>query len=836
MKKKLSLIMATLLLAGCMGCNGADNGGNSEQNPESTGKVELGTVQDSVLWGAPSTAKVLQDVHGVYGDVETAAVINVDSAKGEKESQHIIITAKSKKLVYTIELSDLKTADGDEFKKENIQVFHEKYLSLTTDFDKTGNPLGRYPDAIVPYENIVEVGENYVNPNENQGLLFRFDVPVDQKAGVYTGNAKITIGGESKNIPITLNVRNLVVSQINHAKTHYLTDWYYERGELDTTQEMLNKYLDFLYEYRICGSELMEDIAHTTEEVKEYVDLAYEKMQNPLCSTVSIPSKQASDVGFDADVLKKYLRAFVKKSFETNYNMMEKLIFYKNYVDEPQYWGPGGVNATKTMNERYRKAIEQVASEFESDSSITSPIKDEVIESLRKLPNVITAWYDEAYVPYVDTWCPTVNHYDTEFSRSLYADQEQKWWYWCIDPRVPYPTLHIEDTLLSARLEAWMRADYGVEGCLNWAANVYAEWTGNTYIDIEDYYSGSASRFPNVNGDGWIMYPGKAYGVDGPIGSLRLEAMRDGNEEYELYYEINETYKKVSDEISAIDPTQAFSSENIMNSITSLIYNGTRVTANSDNFYSARSALYDLATLCQNSGVCIVNFNDDSFGKYVFTLIAPKGTVIKQDGIVATPKTSIGNYDKYELTVNLTEAANYLNITAEKDGVSCEYSQGLGGKASVNKADAVNVKDFGKDGVTPTCQIVDASTVDATLTGKMVKVDLPAVNKGKEQSFTIKGSLLNGIGASGAKLIFHVYYEGEDKPQFVLSSKYNNVIIYYDIASVRLEKGMNVIEVNLTDKDWSIYGGVEFLTVYVGGRDGEPARTVYIVDSIVYEK
>ncbi|MBO7344739.1 MAG: DUF4091 domain-containing protein, partial [Clostridia bacterium] len=793
-------------------------------------------VNDAILWGAPSTEKILQDVHGVYDDVKTDAVINVDSAKGEKESQHIIITAKDKKLEYTLELSDLQSTSGAKFKKENIEVFHEKYLSLTTDFDKTGNPLGGYPDAIVPYENIVMVGENYVEPNKNQGLLFRFDVPVEQEAGVYTGSAKITIGRESKNIPITLNVRNLVVSQVNHAKTHYLTAWYYERGELDTTQEMLEKYNDFLYEYRLCGSELIDDTAHTTEEVKEYVDMAYEKMQNPMCSVVSIPGKPAADVGFDGEVLKKYLRAFVKKSFETNYNMMDKLVFYENYVDEPQYWGPGGVGATQTMSDRYRNCIKQVAQEFERDKSITSPIKDEVIASLKKVPNVITAWYENNYAPHIDTWCPTINHYYTEFSRSLYADQEDKWWYWCIDPRVPYPTLHIEDTLLSARLEAWMRANYGVEGCLNWAADVFAEWTGETYVDIEDYYTGSASRFPKVNGDGWIMYPGKAYGVDGPIASLRMEAMRDGNEEYELYYEINETYKRTSDEISEIDPTQAFNSDKIMQAITSSLYVGTRVTANSNYFKSARSALYDLATLCQNAGVCIADFKDNSFGQYVFTLVAPKGTVIKQNGTITTPKTSIGNYDKYELIVNLTEKENFLKLTAEKDGVTCEYSQSLGGKASANKADNVNVKDFGKDGVTPTCQIVDANTVDATLTGKMVKVDLPETRKGKEQSFTIKGSLLNGIGANGAKLVFHVYYNGEDNTQFVISAKYKNMMIYYDIATTNLHKGMNAIEINLTDKDWSIFGGVEYLTIYVGGRDGESARTVYFVDSIIYEK
>lgn len=829
MKRKIALFLAMLTVFGFAAC---DNSKDSDSSPE----IAYGNLDEATIWGTPSTVKVLQDVLEGYDDVKTEASLNLYSAKGESESQQIIITAQEKRLVYTLELSDLSSSSGAKFSKDNIEIFHEKYLSLTTDFDKTGNPLGNYPDALVPYENIVNVGENVVEPNQNQGLYFRFNVPVDQEAGVYTGSVKLTIGGKSQEIPVSLNVRNLVVSQVNHAKSHYLTAWFYERGELDTTQEMLEKYNDFLYEYRICGSELIDDTSHSAEEIKAYVDLAYEKMQNPKCSTVSIPGKQASDVGFDATVLKAYLRAFVEKSLETNYNMMDKLMFYENYVDEPQYWGPGGVNATATMSNRYRNCISQVVAEFEKDTTITSPIKDEVIESLKKVPNVITAWYDEAYVPHVDTWCPTYNYYDTEYSRNLYADQEEKWWYGCIDPHPPYPSYHIEDTLLSSRLEPWMKADYGVVGTLNWAADVYAEWTGTQYIDIEDYYTGNASRFPRVNGDGWLMYPGKAYGVDGPIPSIRLDAIRDGLEEYELFYEINENYKKVSAEIAAIDKNEAFTSDKIMASITSSIYVGTRVIANNNSFNAARNALYALAELSQNTGVCITNFEDNSYGQYVFTLVAPKGTTIKQNGTVATPKESIGDYDKYVLTSDLTSASNYFNIIVETEEGVCEYKQFLGGKATVNKAENANIKDFGKETVTPTCAIVDANTVDASLTGKMMKVDVPAVGKGREQAFAVKGSLLNGIGESASKLIFHVYYTGEDNAQFVISAKYKNIMVYYDLATLNLQKGMNTIEINLTDKEWATLGGIEYLSMYLGGREGEPARTVYIVDSVIYDK
>lgn len=831
MKSKIALFLALISAIGFVGCNNKEEGKSASE--------QMGNLDNAVVWGVSSTEKVLQNVHGIYESVQTSPEINIYSAKGEYEAQQIIITAdNSKKLAYTLELSDLKNSSDSIFSKENIEVFHEKYLVVTSDFDKTGNPVGNYPDALVPYENIVAVGENVVEPNQNQGLYFKFNVPVEQAAGVYTGSAKLTIGDKSMQIPITLTVRNLVVSQENHARSLFLTSWFKDRGELDTTQEMQNKYNEFLYKYRLSGSELIIDTAHTSDEIEYYVDIAYEHMQNPLCNTVGIPGKPAWDVGFEAACLKAYFRAFAKKSFETNYNMMEKLVFYDNYIDEVQFWGPtAGLNAAKTTCTRYMECIQEVCEMLEQDDSITSPIKDEVIESLRKVPMIMTAHYEEAYAPYIDTWCPQWQYYDTEFSRSQYDDQEEKWWYGCCDPRVPYATYHMEDTLLSARLEPWMMVDYDVKGSLYWGTDIYAKYTNaDGYSDIDDYYTGVANRISSCNGDGFLLYPGKAYGVDGPIGSMRLESIRDGREEYEILYELKKDYESISEEISKIDDTLAFSIDKVLSSITASIYEGTRITGNNDTFAAARASLYDLAELGQNAGVCITDFKDNTFGEYEFTLIAPNDVQIKQNNSIVSAVSSIGEYKKYVLTVNLTGEANYFGITAEVDGITYGYSQHLSGQAITNKADNVSLNEFGKAGVTPSCSIVDANTLDTSLSGKMVKVVAPAVGKGKEQSFTIQGSLLNGVGSDGQKAYFHVYYTGTDNVKFIISAKYKNMMVYYDIANVILKPGLNTIEIPLSDKDWATYGGIDFVTAYLGELNGEPERTIYILDSVAYKQ
>lgn len=37
------------------------------------------------------------------------------------------------------------------------------------------------------------------------------------------------------------------------------------------------------------------------------------------------------------------------------------------------------------------------------------------------------------------------------------------------------------------------------------------------------------------NGDGALFYPGNDAGIDGPVASLRLKALRDGMEDYEYF-------------------------------------------------------------------------------------------------------------------------------------------------------------------------------------------------------------------------------------------------------------------------------------------------------------
>ena len=69
---------------------------------------------------------------------------------------------------------------------------------------------------------------------------------------------------------------------------------------------------------------------------------------------------------------------------------------------------------------------------------------------------------------------------------------------------------------------------------------------------------------------------------------------------------------------------------------------------------------------------------------------------------------------------------------------------------------------------------------------------------------------------------------------FVISGKHKKTSLYMDLVSTKLVKGMNVIEIALASKSWDKLGELDYVIVYLGNKRGDPARTLYIYDSVVY--
>jgi hypothetical protein len=72
-----------------------------------------------------------------------------------------------------------------------------------------------------------------------------------------------------------------------------------------------------------------------------------------------------------------------------------------------------------------------------------------------------------------------------------------------------------------------------MSGLLYWGGMSYWEQVDDPWTDPKTYCPGEGGRKVVFNGEGSLVYPGRAAGYDGIAPSLRLKALRDGIEDYE---------------------------------------------------------------------------------------------------------------------------------------------------------------------------------------------------------------------------------------------------------------------------------------------------------------
>ncbi len=296
-------------------------------------------LKDVVLWGMPGTEKVYKDIgydSDYYSSYKTDARIDLVMAKGEYEGGQIIISANSD-VTFDASSSEL-TSGENSIAADNVEIFVQKYINVSANYDSNSNlPVAKYPDALVPMANLKAVGENVVKSGENQGLYVRVKTSVDQAPGEYTGSLTLHVGEENTQIPVRVQVADVTVSQEVHNKNVFTNAWYFYEGELDSTQEMLDKYNEALLDYRIgMGTMLMygahhhEDIS-TPEQREAWVAKAYGYMQDPACSTIRLPYTT------DTAQMTAVMQAIADYSAEKEYDMFAKLVVYPGgLIDEPR--------------------------------------------------------------------------------------------------------------------------------------------------------------------------------------------------------------------------------------------------------------------------------------------------------------------------------------------------------------------------------------------------------------------------------------------------------------------------------------------------------------------
>lgn len=160
-------------------------------------------------------------------------------------------------------------------------------------------------------------------------------------------------------------------------------------------------------------------------------------------------------------------------------------------------------------------------------------------ENLPGIPTIDAVGLDQDirfFADVCDIWVPVLGSFDhrLDLIRGHVAQGGQAWYYTCIVPQGRYLNRFIDLPLLKVRLLHWFNFRHNFTGFLHWGGNF---WGPRPFENVQTVINQNRTLLPA--GDNAIVYPDP--GRHSVLSSIRLEAMREGIEDYELLRELERT-------------------------------------------------------------------------------------------------------------------------------------------------------------------------------------------------------------------------------------------------------------------------------------------------------
>lgn len=535
MKRVITLVLVSVMLLSMLAACGT----KKETPPAAS--VPANEADGIRLWYGFNTENFMQDSY--YPEMESRdSTLRMFGIRGDVESVQLMITPDHDVKEFEFEVRELTTTNGDKISKSNIEVFSQWYVNVDESYN-TAAGYGYYPDALVPMETLKREKYNAISANMNQGLWINVTIPEDAAAGFYTGTGTLKMDGKAYEVPVELTVFNAVMPEEVHPRSCFLI-WYdyMEKAEGSASGSIAQAYYDILVEHRVMPM-YPEPAIYSNYET--FVDWVVNNVaENPKISTYSLP------YGIDLTEDEKRIvsrekcmelltmlaqkNVALRQAGNETVDLFKKGIYYLgSIIDEP---------TGEALN---RVAIcDQILSECKfavADQYLTE--YPDLYNSLVGLAHVVTTAYNEDLLGTdteggVQAWCPQFQHWHTEEQRQNYYNRqnttdrlmgEEAWWYGCNNPTAPFPTYHLDDDLIVSRVLSWMQFDYGSEGNLYWCVN----------CSKDDMWE-NAYAIGGAVGEGNLTYPAAKFRLKEPLSTLRLESIREGLEDYEYLWMIEQ--------------------------------------------------------------------------------------------------------------------------------------------------------------------------------------------------------------------------------------------------------------------------------------------------------
>ncbi len=830
-KNKLTIISSLLLSLIITSCNT----NNSSNDTSISSLVDIYVVS--------SSEKIRKE--DIEYSLNGKKSLNFDAVIGETESLQLMLTAKKQINSFDLVSADLIDENKNILKASDFEIYVEKYLDISLLSNSSAlYPSGSYPDALVPMDLSKKANENNILARNNQGIWITLKVNNKAKTGNYSGKFKLMVNDLKEDIDVNVKIRNVSMPQKATAGTIFLNRKANVLiGEHDGTDQIMQRYFEQMLDYRITLGEVP---IYNGNEI-DYANYIEKNFDNPNLTTYMLPfkvvTKYSNEIGnyptIDIDFFKKHVKELAIRSTSTKDLVKNAMLYIYSVTDEPEM--NGGEYIVREIEKDFIKAKKEIVNELLRTDPDFFNKRGDLKTSILKLRNIITGSCDsEVMQGYVDTYCPMINLFQTEEERNKINDICNKydaeiWWYTCISPRNPYATYHIDDNLLGARLLSWMQADYGIVGNLYYDVSsygLYSDYDGNTNIPCNQY--DQPYRWDNaqaVNGDGFLVYPGSKYNYYGFIPSIRLMAIRDGLEEFELL----KKFENDCEEIATYYDTN-IDAKAILNEMYDKLFTGTIPTVDTELFNQTRTELLNNLEEINNETKFFIKSININGNKAKIEMLLSDEYLLEVNQSLLNPISKSGKGSLYCLNMDLSKNNNYLyaNILNKKD------KQLVSSISKYICGQVVIVDDFEKvdNGIivsnnshyylnSDSAKSIDGNSLHAIIKSSIS--DDEAYNQNFKPSITFKKERWNSkIDFKNVDTIeFDILSENEDAFNALLSLKANNQTKQVGSFIVSGKGKFKHIKIDMSSFNWSKLDSVDAIVITLPNSGTIEKPTIY---------
>ena len=467
------------------------------------------------------------------------------AARNGHVSAQIVLRSSQPLNGLTAECNPLKSSSGSEI--NGIQIRAVGYVIVASHTENTppeelvGTAPGWYPDVLqnLPVD---------IKPNHTQSIWITIHVPADAAPGRYEGSVQLRAGGHVLAEPaLRLTVTGATVPQERSLK---VTNW------LSFDDLQLRPFFQ-AERFSPAWWAFVENVARVMGEHRQNVIIT------PLDMLVS-GEAAGDEVRYDfsnfdrwADIFREECGfTYIEGSWVLNREndsytgrLVVPVLLLENGKVTTESLYPDDPRVEPALNS-FLTALNQHLEQKGWKNSYLQHLLDEPHGSeppyyaryagivRRCLPGVPTI--DAIDVPdsegipreimqNSDIWVPQLGRFDksVDMLQKRIQSGKEVWMYTCLFPTGRYMNRLMDFPLIKTRLLHWVNFRYNYTGFLHWGGNY---WTPEPIKATQPVINQNQTLLPS--GDAYIVYPDKEH--TSILSSIRLEAMLEGIEDYEL--------------------------------------------------------------------------------------------------------------------------------------------------------------------------------------------------------------------------------------------------------------------------------------------------------------